>query len=120
LSTLVKYYLAQYLEDPFQREPKNIGVIISGEDQKFARFFGEISPGKVDRKRLYIFAYPEVYIQWIEYWRKQIGCLDSSKKGVHFQLVVGGHAFCEEGTNLSEVLENLFTRFVSKLGEGSK
>lgn len=89
---MAKYWLAKYIEDLFRQEPRNIGVIVSFEGQFAAQFFGETQPGHIDRRKLRALPYPDVYTQWIEYWRAGIGNpeqLVASSKG-NFQVVRGG------------------------------
>lgn len=67
-----KYLIAQYVEDVFRMEPKNVGVIVKRGDEVAARFLGESPGGMIDGRRLRGLQYPDVYRQWVSYWRKQL------------------------------------------------
>lgn len=64
-----KYLIAQYMEDVFRREVRNLGVFVRKEGRYAARFFGETEPGTVDGRRIRGLAAPDVYRQWVQYWR---------------------------------------------------
>jgi hypothetical protein len=69
-----KYWVAKYVEDPFRNEPRNVGIIVSASDGLAARFAGERDDLTMDRRRLgQRFKYADVYLQWIDFWREQVG-----------------------------------------------
>jgi hypothetical protein len=69
----VRYWVAKYVEDPIRNEPRNVGVIVEGFDGFAARFATEREDLTIDRRRLgQRFRFPDVYLQWIEFWREQI------------------------------------------------
>lgn len=67
-----EYLIAQYMEDVFRREARNIGVFVRKHGVCSALFFGESAPGVIDGRRLKSLAAPEVYRQWIQYWRRTL------------------------------------------------
>jgi hypothetical protein len=69
----VQYWIAKNVEDPFRNEPRNVGVIARDRRAIAARFVGERDSGEVDRRLLgQRFRHPEVYLQWLAYWREEI------------------------------------------------
>ena len=70
-----RYWVAKYISDVFRDEPRNVGVFVQIGDVISARFLGETDPGIVDRRKLKSVSYPDVYHQWVTYWRKQISKL---------------------------------------------
>ena len=73
-----QYWIAQYIDDLFRNEPRNIGIIARVGDQIAAQFVGESESGEIDGRKLKLFKYPEVYREWLQYWRRMInrGSLD--------------------------------------------
>lgn len=67
-----RYWIAKYVEDPLRNEPRNVGIVASTPDGFAARFAGENEDGVIDRRRLQRFKYADVYVQWLDYWRRQI------------------------------------------------
>lgn len=65
-----EYLIAQYMEDVFRREVRNLGVFVRKQGGFSAVFFGESSPGVIDGRRIKGLAAPDVYRQWIHYWRR--------------------------------------------------
>ena len=79
----VQYWIAKNVEDPFRNETRNIGVIVRDARGWAARFVGERDTGELDRRLLgQRFRYPEVYLQWLAFWRGEIehGHLDTILK----------------------------------------
>jgi hypothetical protein len=76
----VQYWVAKNVEDPIRNETRNIGVIARHGESIAARFMGERDTGELDRRLLgQRLRYPDVYLQWLEYWRGEIdrGCLST-------------------------------------------
>lgn len=60
----------------------------------FAKFLGEKEPGDIDGRKIRNFNFPDVYRQWIDYWRE---CIDTGKmeslvesSGSHYRVIGGG------------------------------
>jgi len=69
----VRYWIAKNVEDPIRNETRNVGVIVTDGKTFAARFAGERDTGELDRRLLgQRFRYPDVYLQWLAYWRSQI------------------------------------------------
>jgi hypothetical protein len=73
-----RYAVAKYIPDLWRYEPRNIGVVVWSPDGVVARFLGEGTHhanqhSAIDKRSLRDkIDHPEVYEQWIAYWRKQI------------------------------------------------
>jgi hypothetical protein len=65
-----EYIIAQYMDDVFRREVRNVGVLVQKGGEYAAKFFGEAEPGTIDGRKIRGFAAPDVYKQWIQYWRR--------------------------------------------------
>ncbi|MFC0546624.1 hypothetical protein [Kutzneria chonburiensis] len=64
------WYLVKYRTDVFRNEPKNIGVVVVGEDGGVARFIGEKDDGRFDRRSVQnVVASSDAFCAWIEYLR---------------------------------------------------
>lgn len=63
------YLIAQYMDDVFRREVRNVGVIVKKAERLSARFLGEVD-GRIDGRKLGAFHHPDVYRQWVSYWRR--------------------------------------------------
>jgi hypothetical protein len=69
----VQYWVAKNVEDPIRNETRNVGVIARHGEAIAARFIGERGTGELDRRLLgQRLRHPEVYLQWLEYWRREI------------------------------------------------
>jgi hypothetical protein len=69
----VHYWIAKNVEDPFRNETRNVGVIARDGRGIAARFVGERDSGELDRRLLgQRFRCPDVYLQWLAYWRAEI------------------------------------------------
>lgn len=90
-----QYWIAQYIDDLFRNEPRNIGIIARVGDQIAAQFVGESESGEIDGRKLKLFKYPEVYREWLQYWRRMInrGSLDKlfRESKSNFRVNEGGH-----------------------------
>lgn len=116
----VKYWIAQHIEDLFRREPRNVGVIVQIEGQAEAKFLGELENLEIDGRKLKSFKNPEVYKQWIQYWRKTAnkGSFEEleTTSGKHYRIIEGGIVTETEGDSPSEITNNLFSTLVSEGG----
>jgi hypothetical protein len=115
-----QYWIAQYVEDVFRNEPKNVGIIARIGDEIDAQFIGESKTGEVDGRKLRLFKCPEVYREWIQYWRRMINCgsLDKLLKqtGSNFRVNQGG-LVTDIGADTTEaVVTYLYSLLVSEGG----
>jgi hypothetical protein len=111
-----EYWIAQHVADIFRNEPRNVGVIVSCEGQISARFFGEDDARQIDGRRIKSLPYPDVYRQWVGYWRHGLGDikeLAASTSG-HYPLLAGGRVSGTEGASCPEVSEYLYSALVSE------
>ncbi|MBL7955409.1 MAG: hypothetical protein JNJ91_10245 [Flavobacteriales bacterium] len=114
----VQYLIAQYQADPLRKEPRNVGVIARMDGRTLARFMGEKEDGRIDGRELRWMSFPDVYRQWVFFWRESgnsvahLEQLLASNKG-NYGLVRGGKVSDIGSDSLEQVVDHLFTRFVS-------
>jgi len=115
-----KYWIAQYISDLFRNEPKNIGVFIALNGNAFAKFLGETESGDIDRRKLRGFNSPDVYRQWIEYWRESIvsGITESliESSGSHFRVIEGGEIDGYDNDSIEQIANSMYAMLVSEGG----
>ena len=111
------YWVAKHVPDPFRGEPRNVGVIVSSKGRTASRFIGEKDDGHIDGRVAKAFAYPDVYRQWVTYWKGQLsrGEIATIEKAAtaHFYIQAGGEV-SDVGSDTSEqVCQFLFSLLVS-------
>src|SRR5438093_129615 len=65
-------YVAKYIPDTRRWEPVNVGVIIFTADGAAGRFLGETPSGSDHRVTRHVVGDPNVYDEWLRYWRRAI------------------------------------------------
>jgi hypothetical protein len=116
----VRYFVAQYVPDLFRKEPRNVGVVVSSGASLAARFVGESAPGSFDGRKLRGFSYPEIYKEWVLYWRKMVASNDveaivrSSRE--HYIVGPGGEVTDTGDDPLDSVVNYLYSTLVSDGG----
>ncbi len=113
----VQYLIAQYQADPLRKEPRNVGVLARMGNHTMARFMGEKEDGRIDGRELRWMYFPDVYRQWVQYWRE--ACMGVQRleelldlnKG-NYGLVRGGKVFDTGSDSLEHVVDHLYARFV--------
>lgn len=111
-----KYWIAQHIEDVFRNEPRNIGVLVQVGDQMAAKFIGENEANKIDGRGLKGFPHPDVYRQWVEYWRRSIAQRQFDKlvrNGSHYKVFEAGAVTEIDSDSPEEVAKFLYTSLVS-------
>jgi hypothetical protein len=115
-----RYWIAQYVSDPFRNEPRNIGVFVEANEAVAVRFFAEGGPGLIDGRKLRTFKYPEVYRQWINFWRAEISkespALLVELSGSHYRVIEGGGVDDIEADTADDVANYLYALLVSEGG----
>lgn len=113
------YLVAQHVSDPFRNEPRNIGVLIDIGGERVAKFVGEITPGKIDGKRVRFMTYPDVYRQWVGRWWDMLtagadwaALIASSKE--HYRVIEGGEVNDIGDDSAFDVANYLFASLVSE------
>jgi hypothetical protein len=115
----MRYWVAKNVEDQFRNEPRNVGVIVWGERSIAARFIGEKESAAIDRRLLgQRFRYPDIYLQWVAYWREEIaaGRIESIVRAVtpNYYVVEAGEV-SDTGLDTAEaVCSFLYTLLVSE------
>lgn len=92
--------LARHVSDYRRNEPRNVGVIIVGEDAYAARFIGEDDQGKLDgrRARRIVGVGIDIYREWVEFWREE---LKSGPQGLDDILAeVGANFYIDDAANV--------------------
>jgi hypothetical protein len=95
----LNFYLAQYLQDPIRREPKNVGVIVCRDGQWAGKFLGGVTTdGLVDMRTVTWTKDTKGYRQWVRYWNDRIArggedLIDRLMKnnGGNYDVIRGGH-----------------------------
>lgn len=115
-----QYWIAQHIEDLFRNEARNVGVFVQLENELIGRFFGEVDAGLIDGRRLRGFSYPDVYRQWIAFWRRELQQGDPERlvetSGSHYRVLEGGVIDGTEGSSAQDVLNYLYALLVSEGG----
>jgi len=112
------YWVAKYVEDQFRNETRNVGIIVAANGAISARFVGEREDGTIDRRRVQRFKYPNVYLQWIQYWREQIdkGTLGEAVASAtaNYFIMQGGEVSDIGDDSAAQVCNFLFSLLVSE------
>jgi hypothetical protein len=94
---------------------QNVGLIARDARGTAAQFVGERDSGELDRRLLgQRFRHPDVYLQWLAYWRAEInhGRLDAIvKAATPNYFVVEGGEITETGPDTVEAYARFCTRF---------
>lgn len=67
----VNYWIVQHIPDLMRHEPRNIGIFAEIENNIYCKFQGENEDGSIDGRKIKWIEYPEVYKQWIEFWKDE-------------------------------------------------
>lgn len=113
-------YVAKYVADPRRWEPRNIGVVVVGDDRVAARFLGERRPGSVDRRTVrFRVGDSEVYEEWVRYWRRVIaegpsGLVAATKStSPNYILMEQGSVWAmQPDTEIDELADSYFDKLV--------
>ena len=116
------YWVAKHTPDPFRAEPRNVGIVVELNGKMVARFIGENpdAPGVLDGRSLRAFQFPNVYRQWVQFWRDAVSSKDINRiisgNKVHFGVVDGGHVSDTGSDSAEQVCNFLFALLVSDAG----
>ena len=109
----VEYWLARYVPDLLRNEPRNVGVLVRRGKEVAARFVGEDDDLELDQRKLGRFPFPEVYTEWVRFWRRKLPSGDLSQAGgYHYRLEFGGYVTDTEPDSVQVVADFLFARLV--------
>jgi hypothetical protein len=114
----VQYWVAKNVEDPFRNETRNVGVIARDAKGFAARFMGERDSGELDKRLLgQRFRHPDVYLQWLAYWRQEIrhGRLEAIVKATtsNYFVVEGGEITDTGSDTIETVCAFLYSLLIS-------
>ncbi len=122
MSESAKYYIVQLTPDLFRREQTNVGIIVLNGSDVAAKFLGERTVGELDRRQFRSMDAPDVYVQWVDYWRRILKKRDVTEKdlfkanGGNFNVVPGGEVSDINGDSASNVADYLYPLLVSDGG----
>jgi hypothetical protein len=88
-------------------------------DSRCARFLGEDDDQHIDGRKLRGLAHPDVYRQWVDYWRQEFskGIGDASQlSGSHYRMIDGGEVSDIAGDDCYDVAAYLFPLLVAQGG----
>lgn len=115
-----RFFLCQYVSDPFRQEPRNVGVIVQSKDGVACLFQGESEDGNVDGRKLRQFADPDNYRNWVHFWRrtaeKKASSLERALLAANrdsFRVVSGGYLGDVASDSASQLVKFLFSSLVS-------
>lgn len=115
-----QYWVAQHVADLFRNEPRNVGVFVRTGDQLAAKFFGEIEEGRIDGRRVREFSFPDVYTQWVDYWRSAVkeGGIEEivANSGSHYRVLSVGEVTDIDQDSPQDVVNYLYALLVSEGG----
>lgn len=104
------------MEDPFRREPRNVGVIARFGDTVAARFVGQAPNGELDGRKIRFAKDPAAYRQWVAYWTNTASAkswkdelIGSSKR--NYLVVDGGNI--ANFIDAEKAIDSLFSQLVS-------
>lgn len=115
-----RYWIAQHIADLFRNEARNVGVFVHQGSDLLAQFFGEVDVGHMDGRKIKGFPYPDVYMQWVGFWRRELLQDGPNRlvetKGSHYRVIEGGVIDGTEGSSTQDVLNYLYSILVSEGG----
>ena len=118
---VAKYWVAKHVADPFRAEPRNVGVFVEASGEYAARFLGERGDLSVDGRPLRRhFTYPNIYRQWIEFWRAELGAKNMDEiitsATPSFFVVPGGEVGDTDQDDAAAICDFLFSLLVGDGG----
>ena len=113
-----EYWIVQHVADLFRNEPRNVGVVVRLNGQNFARFFGEDADQRLDRRRIKALPYPDVYRQWVQYWRSNLGNIETLIRNTkdHYRVNAGGMLSDLNSQDVYSAADHLYSVLVSDGG----
>src|SRR5665213_2401268 len=114
------YWIAQYAQDVFRNEPRNVGVFVAAGNDVAAKFFAENDDFAIDGRTLRKFPHPDAYRQWIRYWRGELtgGRIASlpQSSSANFRVVEAGTVVDIGADGARDVAAYLYSTLVSDGG----
>jgi hypothetical protein len=117
-----EYLIAQYSQDPFRHEARNVGVIVIKKNGRpAAKFAGETSPGQIDGRSIRWLPHADIYRHWIDSWREEL--LEESdasladrlmdQNGGNYNIIAGGEVTDTGADSANDICQFLFANLVS-------
>jgi hypothetical protein len=122
MSTTVEYFIARHIPDVFRQETTNIGVIVRKGERVIAKFIGESSPNAFDGRKIRNFTYPDIYKQWVRYWRRLLrdsgiaALPDIVATSNNYSVIKGGEVSNTGKDDIEDVANYLYSLLVSEGG----
>lgn len=123
MSNTANYLIVQHMSDVFRREPRNIGVFVRRNGETNAKFFGEMESGQIDRRKIKVLPFPDVYSQWVDYWRRTLTrhpakAWDEVRENTrdHYHILDGGSLDGIGEDSIQDVTNFLYSALVSEGG----
>ncbi len=111
------YWIAQYVQDLFKNEPRNLAVFVSSESDTACKFCGENDNNEIDGRLIRFIKQPNAYRQWVEYWKMTIQNRDfvalEKSSGAHYRIVSGGKVSNTGSDSCKTIAESLFVALVT-------
>lgn len=117
-----EYLIAQHIPNVFRREARNVGVIVTIDQERTSRFFGETVGGHISGTKTRGMNCPGVYKQWVDYWQRTLKEAESPfdellrTSGQHYQIVPGGEVGDIGDDSVHDVAMFLYSSLVSEDG----
>ena len=113
----VQYYIAQHISNPLRQEARNVGIVARCGADRGCRFIGERDDARIDGRKLRSFRFPDVYKQWVAYWRESLdrkGDIEAlaEDNAPHYRLVRGGAVVDIGDDPIEDVVAYLFRLLV--------
>ena len=117
----VQYLIAQHIAVPLRQEPSNVGIVAKHGSTGACRFIGEGPTGKMDRRRLRSFRFPDVYLQWVDHWKSGLNQESdvealTEDNSSHYRLVRGGLVVDVGADPIEKVVDYLFRLLIKDDG----
>lgn len=102
-----------------------MGVVVAKGSRTGARFLGEGPNGEIDGRKLRTFDHPEVYRQWIDFWRRVLRTAESPDDAfdrlltsgkTHFIVIPGGEITDTAADSPEQIAHYLYSLLVSEGG----
>lgn len=121
MTAKAEYIIAQYMADPFRKEPRNIGVIVVKGDDRAARFVGETKgTTTIDGRAIRSMPHPSIYRRWVRFWRSELESSEpdvlgrlTAPNGDNYNAIPGGQVTDTGHDAASEICNYLYDLLIT-------
>jgi hypothetical protein len=113
----VRIFVAKYIPDVRRWEPRNVGVFVEERGGFESRFFGEVQPGVTDhRTTRHVVNDPEVYDEWVSYWRRATTIEELAQRQVaNYWVAEAGEVWlAEEDTDAATIADRYYRELIAE------